>query len=52
MIFNLLFCVFILNFSSAPAHQMLFKERNGLITLTGKTVKSDFNRQEREWILK
>jgi hypothetical protein len=26
-------------------------ERNGIIGLTGKTVKSDSNRQEREWYL-
>jgi hypothetical protein len=27
-------------------------EKNGVIGLTGKTVKSDSNRQEREWYLK
>jgi hypothetical protein len=34
------------------ARRLTELERNGLITLTGKTVKSDSNRQEREWILK
>ena len=34
------------------ARRLTELERNGLITLTGKTVKSDSNRQERECILK
>ena len=33
------------------ARRLTELERNGLITLTGKTVKSDSNRQEREWYL-
>ena len=34
------------------ARRLTELERNGLIILTGKTVKSESNRQEREWILK
>jgi hypothetical protein len=33
------------------ARRLTELERNGLIGLTGKTVKSDTNRQEREWYL-
>jgi hypothetical protein len=33
------------------ARRLTELERNGLIGLTGKTVKSDSNRQEREWYL-
>ena len=33
------------------ARRLTELERNGVIGLTGKTVKSDTNRQEREWYL-
>ena len=33
------------------ARRLTELERNGIIGLTGKTVKSDSNRQEREWCL-
>ena len=33
------------------ARRLTELERNGIIGLTGKTVKSDSNRQEREWYL-
>ena len=33
------------------ARRLTELERNGVIGLTGKTVKSDSNRQEREWYL-
>ena len=34
------------------ARRLTELERSGVIGLTGKTVKSDSNRQEREWYLK
>jgi predicted transcriptional regulator len=34
------------------ARRLTELERSGVIALTGKTVKSDSNRQEREWYLK
>ena len=34
------------------ARRLTELERNGTIGLNGKTVKSDTNRQEREWYLK
>ena len=33
------------------ARRLTELEKNGIIGLTGKTVKSDTNRQEREWFL-
>ena len=33
------------------ARRLIELERSGVIGLTGKTVKSDSNRQEREWYL-